>query len=159
VGRGFSVVANEVKDLAGQTGNATIGIGKQIEELTSAAMRSSQSLERLREVIEALMSSAAQISEATDTQYDSTRNVAERISRISKSAGSVASTIRDAETTADATEQLSGEVARAAQVMGEKADQLSEQVVSFVLELRSSGVRREQPGSRAVETHAARIVA
>jgi methyl-accepting chemotaxis protein/cytochrome b561 len=145
VGRGFSVVANEVKDLAGQTGNATIGIGRQIEEVNAAAMRSSQSLERLCEVIEGLKSSAAEISEATDHQYDSTRDIAERISRISQSAGSVASTIRDAETTADATEQLSGEVARAAQVMGEKADQLSEQVVNFVLELRSSGARRNAP--------------
>jgi methyl-accepting chemotaxis protein/cytochrome b561 len=154
VGRGFSVVANEVKDLAGQTANATIGIGKQIDEVTAAAMRSSQSLERLCEVIEEMKRSAAEISEATDTQYDSTRNIAERISRISQSAGSVASTIRDAETTADATEQLSGEVARAAQVMGEKADQLSEQVVNFVLELRSSGARREQVEPQAIQLRA-----
>jgi methyl-accepting chemotaxis protein/cytochrome b561 len=138
VGRGFAIVANEVKDLASQTGNATAGIGKQIEEVTSAAARSSQSLERLREVIADLEVSADAIFKATDEQFASTRQIADRISEIGSSTSSVARNIRDAETTASTTEKLSGEVAGAAEIMDHQAEQLSEQVAHFVLQLRAS---------------------
>jgi methyl-accepting chemotaxis protein/cytochrome b561 len=142
LGRGFSVVANEVKDLAGQTGNATVSIGKQIEAVTTAAARSSQSLARLNEVVEGLEKTAAEIAQATEEQCASTRDIADRISLISTSTGSVAQNISDAQTTATATEELSAEVAGAANIMESQAEQLSEQVAHFILELRTTSAPR-----------------
>jgi methyl-accepting chemotaxis protein len=139
VGRGFSIVANEVKDLASQTRNATHGIGTQIEEVVSAAARSSQSLGRLREVIAGVEATTGAIFTATDEQFASTRDMADRVAEISASAGSVAENVRQAQSTASATEELSGEVAKAAEVMDEQAMQLREQVARFVLQLRETG--------------------
>jgi methyl-accepting chemotaxis protein len=139
VGRGFAIVANEVKDLASQTGTATAGIGQQIAAVTTAAARSSQSLERLRTVIADLEVSADAIFKATDEQFASTRQIADRISEIGSSTTSVARNIRDAEKTALTTEKLSDEVASAAEVIDRQAEQLSEQVAEFVLQLRVSG--------------------
>lgn len=136
IGRGFSVVANEVKDLAQQTRNATHGIGKQIEEVVSAAAHSSHSLEKLREVIAGVEMTASAIFRATDEQFASTRDMANRVAEISASTGSVAENIRHTRSTASDTEALSGEVAKAAQVMDEQAMQLREQVARFVLQLR-----------------------
>jgi len=139
IGRGFSVVANEVKDLANQTRNATRGIGTQIEEVMSAAARSSQSLEKLREVIAGVEMTAGAIFQATNAQFASTRDMADRVAEISASTGSVAENIRHAQSTASDTEALSGEVAKAADVMDEQAMQLRAQVARFVLQLREAG--------------------
>jgi methyl-accepting chemotaxis protein len=136
-GRGFSIVANEVKDLAAQTRNATHGIEAQIQQVTTAAARSADSLHRLREVIAGLQDSAGAIFKATDEQSASTRSIAERVSEISSSTRSVAQNIHDAENTAGTTEQLSTDVVKAAEIMDEQAARLSEQVAQFILQLRS----------------------
>jgi methyl-accepting chemotaxis protein len=149
-GRGFSIVANEVKELAKQTGDATVHIARQIEDVTSTAARSAESLDRLREVIGGLEGAVASIFSATDAQFASTRAIADRVSDISSSTASVAGNIRDAQATAGMTEDLAGEVARAAGIMDEKAAQLSEQLAGFVLELRSSGRAMTSPADVAI---------
>jgi methyl-accepting chemotaxis protein/cytochrome b561 len=152
VGRGFSVVANEVKDLANQTRNATHSIGKQIEEVTSAAARSSESLERLREVILGLEEASGAIFTATDEQFASTRDMAQRVAEISASTQSVAENIRGAQTTASSTEALSDEVARAAGIVDEQALHLSQQVALFILQIREMGATPAAPAIRAEAT-------
>jgi methyl-accepting chemotaxis protein len=136
VGRGFSVVANEVKDLAEQTREATQGIGTQIEEVTAAAVRSSEFLRRLREAIAGLETASTAIFCATDEQFASTREIATRASEISASVNSVAQDIRAAQDTAGTTEEMSSNVVQAAEVMDEQALELRAQVERFVAQLR-----------------------
>ena len=138
-GRGFAVLANEVKSLADRTRNATDDIGKQIEQMNSAATRSSDSLVRLRDVMAGLEGAAAAIFKATDEQLASTRSIASRVSDISTSAGSVARNIRDAQDNAGTTERMSEEVMLAAEVVNEQAEELREQVAGFVMQLRDQG--------------------
>ena len=153
-GRGFSIVANEVKDLAAQTRNATHGIEAQIQQVTTAAARSADSLHRLREVIAGLQDSAGAIFKATDEQSASTRRIAERVSEISSSTHSVAQNIHDAENTAGTTEQLSTDVVKAAEVMDEQAARLSEQVAQFILQLRSDNAVAVTPAPPATREYA-----
>ena len=141
-GLGFSVVANEVKDLANQTSNATADIGKRIDEVTTAAVLSSESLERLREVVVGVEVAAAAIFVSTDEQSASTRDIADRVSEISTSTDSVARDIREAEKIAGITEQLSDEVAHGAAIVDEQAMKLNEQVTRFVEQLRVRGTAR-----------------
>ena len=138
-GRGFSVVADEVKALAQRTGEATHGIEKNIQQIDTAAARSSESLQRLLEVISGVDRAASEIFEVIDAQVASTRQLTERISGISSSTRSVATDIRDAQETASATEQMSSDMVQAAAVIEEQAEHLREQVGHFVLGLRSAG--------------------
>jgi methyl-accepting chemotaxis protein/cytochrome b561 len=139
LGRGFSVVADEVKALARRTGEATNGIEKNIQQIDAAAARSSESLQRLLEVISGVDKAASEIFAVIDSQVASTRVLTERISDISTSTRSVASDIRDAQETARATEQMSSDMVKAAAVIEEQADHLREQVAEFVLGLRNAG--------------------
>jgi methyl-accepting chemotaxis protein/cytochrome b561 len=83
VGRGFSIVADEVKALASQTHEATSNIEKQIKQVNAAAGLSSESLQRLTEVIAGVDQATTAIFAATDAQFASTRQQAQRVSEIS----------------------------------------------------------------------------
>jgi len=138
-GRGFSVVADEVKALAQRTRDATNGIEKHIKQIDTAAARSSESLRRLLDVISGVDKAASEIFEVIDAQVASTRQLTKQISGISSSTRSVATDIRDAQETARATEQMSSDMVQAAAVIEEQAEHLHDQVGQFVLGLRSAG--------------------
>jgi methyl-accepting chemotaxis protein/cytochrome b561 len=139
VGRGFSIVADEVKALASQTHAATTDIEKQIKEMNAAAGHSSESLQRLSEVIAGVDQATSAIFAATDAQFASTRQLAQRVSEISSSMGAVAQDIRGAQETAHATEQMSTDVVNAAAVIDQQAEELRDKVADFVLQLRNAG--------------------
>jgi methyl-accepting chemotaxis protein/cytochrome b561 len=138
LGRGFSIVANEVKDLSEKTRNATIDIGAQIEQVNTAVARSSQSLRRLRDVIGGLEGEVAAIFESTDGQFAATRDIASRASEISSATRAVAQEMREAESAASTTEQMSAAMMEAADSMDQGAAELREQVMRFLLQLRNS---------------------
>jgi len=150
VGRGFSIVADEVKALATQTRDATAGIEKQIGEVSVAAARSSESLERLSDVIAGVDQATVAIFAATDAQFASTTQLSDRVSEISSSMRSVADDIRGAQETAQATERLSADVVGAAAVIDEQAEQLRNRIGQFVAQLRNAGAS----GAPAVPGHA-----
>ena len=146
VGQGFSVVADEVKALARQTGEATSGIEKQIQQINAAAARSLDSLHRLQDVIAGVDEAASAIFAVIDEQVASTRRIAGRMSQISSSTRSVATDILDAQETAHATERMSSDVLRAAGLIGDQTDRLRAQVDRFVEGLRAAGVQA-RPGA------------
>ena len=139
VGRGFSIVADEVKALAGQTRDATSGIEKQIKEVNAAAALSSESLQRLSEVIAGVDQATSAIFSATDAQFAATRQLAKRVAEISSSMGAVAQDIRGAQDTAHATERMSADVVEAAAVIDEQTEQLRAKLSHFVMQLRNAG--------------------
>ncbi|MBV8806323.1 MAG: cytochrome b/b6 domain-containing protein [Sinobacteraceae bacterium] len=152
VGRGFSIVADEVKALASQTHAATTDIEKQIKEMNAAAGHSSESLQRLSEVIAGVDQATSAIFAATDAQFASTRQLAQRVSEISSSMGAVAQDIRGAQETAHATEQMSTDVVNAAAVIDQQAEELREKVADFVLQLRNAGAVSNAGAAPSVDT-------
>jgi methyl-accepting chemotaxis protein len=152
VGRGFSIVADEVKALASQTQAATGDIEKQIKEVNTAAGRSSDSLQRLSEVIAGVDQATSAIFSATDAQFASTRQLASRVAQISSSMGAVAQDIRGAQETAQTAEKMSTDVVRAASVIDEQAGELRDKVAEFVLQLRSDhGARTAATNSTSTQ--------
>ena len=138
-----------MKALARRTGEATDGIEKNIQQIDAAAARSSESLQRLLEVISGVDKAASEIFEVIDAQVASTRILTERISDISSSTRSVASDIRDAQETARTTEQMSSDMVKAAAVIEEQAEHLREQVAQFVLGLRNAAGSSAPPAQSA----------
>jgi methyl-accepting chemotaxis protein len=152
-GRGFSIVADEVKALARKTGEATDGIEKNILQINAAAARSSESLQRLLEVIAGVDHAATEIFAVTDAQVESTRELTQRISEISSSTRSVTTDIRAAQETAHATEQMSSDMVRAAAVIEEQTEHLRDQVGRFVIGLRTAGTNIGQAAAATLRTH------
>lgn len=104
-GRGFSVVAVEVKSLAGQTADATRDIGAQVASIQAAAMRSAEQLGRIVSVIrrvEEISSAAAaatsQQASATAAIADQARLASEAVATITEAAEGVRGVMHDLQT-------------------------------------------------------------
>jgi hypothetical protein len=75
-GRGFSVVASEVKTLAAQTGQSTEQIGAKVSEIRSTTREVVASLAGVAEIIDQLSGVTEQVSAAVEQQRGASENFA-----------------------------------------------------------------------------------
>jgi methyl-accepting chemotaxis protein len=108
-----------------------------VHQVGSAATRSIEILQNMRSIIADLEGSSSIIFAACDDQFKSTEDIASKVTQISASTVSVAENIAQAERTARATEAMAADVVETADVLQGQADSLQDQVVNFVLQLRS----------------------
>ncbi len=85
-GRGFSVVATEVKSLAQQTATATQQIGAQIGAIEQAANGAADFIRQISDQVEAIKGHVTGISASVEEQSSSTTNVAAHAQRTSEHA-------------------------------------------------------------------------
>jgi methyl-accepting chemotaxis protein len=122
-GRGFTVVANEVKSLATQTSSATGNIGQRIAVVISDTSASNQALQAIAESVERLNNAATSIAAAVEEQ---TAVVDE-----------VARGANDSSAAATATGEAAQAVALAAAGLAEGSKALSQAAATFKAGLSS----------------------
>ncbi|KMO37277.1 hypothetical protein VQ03_19510 [Methylobacterium tarhaniae] len=111
-GRGFSVVAAEVKALAGRSSQATQAIGQQIEAVQGATARAAGALDGIIRTIGQLDGISTGVSSAVAEQVAVTRDMSDNMQR---AAGRVAEVRHAMERASDATQDVSLSVAKVAQ--------------------------------------------
>ncbi|MGH6664658.1 MAG: methyl-accepting chemotaxis protein [Pseudolabrys sp.] len=94
-GRGFSVVASEVKTLATQTGKSTEQIGAKIAEIQSTANEVVSALSSVAEAIDQLSGVTLSVSAAIAQQRDATENFAASARESSAAVSDVAGRMAD----------------------------------------------------------------
>ena len=125
-GRGFSVVAAEVKNLAGQTADATRDITAQVGAIQEAAARSAEQLGRIvgiiaqvEEISAAAAAATSQQASATAAIADQARYASEAVATIQCAADGVRSMMQDLKTSVAAMDAAS----RRLSVNGERFDE------------------------------------
>jgi methyl-accepting chemotaxis protein len=134
-GRGFAVVASEVKNLASQTAKATEEIASQISGMQSAtgnAVASIQAINgtigQISEVITGINTAVQQQQQAT---HEITRNVAQAASGTQEVSSNITTVSQAAGETGAAAEQVlsaSGELSRQSEVLRERMNQFLSKV-------------------------------
>jgi methyl-accepting chemotaxis protein len=137
-GRGFAVVASEVKALATQTARATEEIGTQIASMQTATSESVDAIKEIGATIKRISEITATIAAAVEQQAAATHEIARHVGEAAKSTSLAAGHIGDVNRGADETGSASNQVLAAAQSLSRESNQLKTEVDTFVATVRAA---------------------
>ncbi len=140
-GRGFSIVASEVKSLAGQTANATGEIGAQIRAIQQSTEMSVEAMGGISTAIQQLDEVMSAINASVVEQDAATGEIAGAIQQVSSSAVSIAEHIDQASVMASETRDVAGNMLDSARKLAEEA-----------ADLRERAPRLHEQGARGVDS-------
>ncbi|WP_296574078.1 Cache 3/Cache 2 fusion domain-containing protein [Phreatobacter sp.] len=135
-GKGFAVVASEVKALAGQTARATEAIGTQIQAMQGATREAAASIQAIGATIVDVADIATAIAAAVEEQGAATREIARNVQEAARGTVEVSSSIVAVNEGAVATGQSAGQVLDASGELSSQAERLKRQVDSFLATVR-----------------------
>jgi len=131
-GKGFSVVATEVKSLAEQTANATKEISSQIGAVQEDVSRVVEAIETLRANFTKANELAASVASAIEEQSVATGAIAQSVQQAAVSTQDVATAIVDMSKVANDTDRGAAGIVEAADELTNQADTLRTRMSSFI---------------------------
>ena len=137
-GKGFAVVASEVKVLATQTGKATEEIGAQIAAMQTATHDSVAAIKEIGSTIGRISGIATAIAAAVEQQSATSKEIARNVENAADSATQVAVNIGDVNRAATETGEASGHVLKSARLLSNEGSKLKGEVEKFLATVRAA---------------------
>jgi methyl-accepting chemotaxis protein len=137
-GKGFAVVASEVKLLAAQTAKATGEIGSQIAGMQTATNESVGAIKEIGGTIGHISQIAATIAAAVEEQGAATAEIARNVQEAAKGTAQVASNITNVNRGAAETGSASSQVFSSAQSLASESNHLKVEVRKFLETVRAA---------------------
>jgi methyl-accepting chemotaxis protein len=137
-GRGFAIVAQEVKALAAQTAKATGEIGAQISGMQAATQDSVTAIKEIGGTIGSISEIAATIAAAVEEQGAATQEIARNVSEAAKGTAEVATNIVNVNRGAAETGSASTQVLASAQSLSSESNHLKVEVARFLETVRAA---------------------
>jgi methyl-accepting chemotaxis protein len=152
-GKGFSVVASEVKQLAAQTARATSRIAEQIAAIQSATRAASAAMSEVGQSITRMDEVAASIAAAVEEQGVATRDIAANVQSVAHQNEATTDAMRDLARVAESSSGSSRIVLSGMDDISRVAGDLKGEVDDFLVAMRAQkGVHRRwerMPGGSA----------
>lgn len=136
-GKGFAVVASEVKNLANQTGQATQNISEQINNVQVATQEAVEVIASISKTIIDIDNIAAAIAAAVEEQGAATKEIARSAEQAANGTKEMSTNIMEIEGAAVDTSQSAGNVKASATGLSGTASSLREQVDGFINSLQA----------------------
>ena len=131
-GKGFAVVASEVKTLATETAKATGQIQGQITEMNEISGEAVKTIASIQEIIQEVSSASAAIAAAIEEQASTTEEISRNVQEASKAADEVSSNVNGIQEASNQTGTASTQLLALAQSLSEKANEMNKQVSDFI---------------------------
>jgi methyl-accepting chemotaxis protein len=131
-GRGFSVVASEVKDLASQTGSATKEIAQQIESVQRLTQEAVGSIREITGTLDEIKSMSTEIASAVEQQSAATRNISANVQDASSGTQSLSSNMKNVSVAISETARIAGAVQTAASELNHRSQELERGIETFL---------------------------
>ena len=137
-GRGFAVVASEVKALASQTAKATEEISTQVADMQAATEASVKIVGDIRVTIDLISEISAAIATSVEEQSGSTQEIARNIQLAAQRSSTVAGNIGDVSRGADETDIASTRLLKSAHSLSDESSRLKGEVEKFLKDMRAA---------------------
>jgi methyl-accepting chemotaxis protein len=137
-GRGFAVVASEVKSLASQTARATDEISSHILGMQDATRESVASIKEIGSTIAQISEIASTIATAVEQQSSATQEIANNVQNVAQGTEEVASNISQVNAGATETGSASEEVLNSARTLSSESARLRQELDRFMSNVRAA---------------------
>nr|WP_321445374.1 cache domain-containing protein [uncultured Cohaesibacter sp.] len=134
-GKGFAVVASEVKELATQTSKATEEISSLITAIQSSSRESVESIAKIASVMSEVDGYTTAIASAVDQQGAATGEIANNVQEAAASTQSASGNMSDVTDRAQVTTQSAETVKEATDQLKDSTDELRSQIETFLKEV------------------------
>ncbi|BAI74945.1 methyl-accepting chemotaxis protein (plasmid) [Azospirillum sp. B510] len=136
-GKGFTVVASEVKALANQTAKATEEIAAQVAAIQGETTQAVQEIKGVAQVIGRVNDVAASIASAVEQQGAATREISRNIQQAAQGSHEVSSSIGGVNSAAGRNGTVAYEVLENVRELSMRTDSLRGEVTRFLTQLRA----------------------
>lgn len=131
-GKGFAVVASEVKELASQTAKATESIAEQITNIQNETASSVKAIRGIAETMNDVSSSTEAIAAAVEEQGASTAEISNNVQQAAAGSDEVSKNISGVNVAAEEGQRSASQVLSASQILSDSAEQLRGVVDEFL---------------------------
>jgi len=135
-GKGFAVVASEVKNLANQTARATEEIRDQVGNIQSVAEEAANSIRDIGDSISIVSNNTTSISASVEQQDSATQEIARNVEQAAAGTHDVAENINLVTQGASETGSAASEILSFASDLAKQSEHLSDEVAKFLSEIR-----------------------
>lgn len=137
-GKGFAVVASEVKGLAGQTAKATEDISSQIASMQQATTNTADAIDNIVSTIQGVNEVITAIAGAVTEQESAIGEITQNIQMVSNGSQSISNNMRDVSDSVGNTGQSAGKVLGASEMLNQEADKLRNQIQDFLERVKAA---------------------
>lgn len=137
-GKGFAVVASEVKSLASQTGKATDDIRQQMTTMQEIAIKAQSGMGDVNSSMNNITDTISGISAAITEQDAATQGIAENVQEVSNGTTDVTTSIASVNQGAETTGVAAKQVIEALGNVNRQTDNLRTEVESFIERIRTA---------------------
>jgi methyl-accepting chemotaxis protein len=130
-GKGFAVVASEVKDLAQETAKATDDISRRIQTIQSDSNAAVEAIAQISDVVSEINGFQAMIASAVEEQSATTSEMSRNVAEAATGVSEIASNITGVATAAQSTSAGVNESRRAAEDLAQMSSDLQQLVGRF----------------------------
>lgn len=137
-GRGFAVVASEVKELASQTAKATTDISEQIGTIQDSTETSAEAIGKVTTAIKDLNDIASSIAAAVEEQATATDEISGNVQQAARATQDVSGTIGEVNQAVGESSESATQVLTAADELSKQSEALRTEVGNFLHGIRAA---------------------
>ena len=158
-GRGFAIVAQEVKALAGQTAGATDQVARQVSDIQNETKQAVDAIRQIAGVIEEVSTRSSAMAAAVEEQNAATSEISSNITTAATGAQQLALNLSQVQTAVNTASEAARTVDARTAEASDISNALAEQIRTFLRKLREGPLNRrmgEDPNYRGPERRAGR---
>jgi len=142
-GKGFAIVASEVKNLASQTAKATEEISFQISEVQTSTQGAVDAINSISAVIQTISEISSSISTAVEQQGAATSEIARNVEEASKGTQNVSASITDVLHAAEKSDGAANSIEQASQSLSTQTKELQSKVSTFLKDVQNNDAENQ----------------